>query len=238
MARQKAKVTCNVRWNWGLGAHMKGRSVRPTPAISPEELASYSIQMGCASADQYITGLAFSLTTSQQKALLQEDIFFHHFSAIAAVFNTIRDVNFRRSFLDKLTDAIDSETYLSPKKDLGYAPLVNFSLKDRKEVVKDGFISFSGIKACQRQELYLKRKPSESEMSVMDLEISRKIAEWDSPSLGPVQYLSVAFLSRLITSMGIDLRNQFPLFIDLSFYAVAESKAAIELYIGVLEEGM
>jgi len=149
--------------------------------------------MGCTSADQYITGLASSLTTSQQKALLQEDVFFHHFSALAAIFNTIRDVNFRRSFLEKMADAIDSKKCFSPKRDFGCAPLINFSLKDREDVVKDGFISFAGIKACQRQELYLKRKPSELEMRVMDLEITRKIAEWDSPSLGPVQYFSVAF---------------------------------------------
>ena len=209
--------------------------MRPIPALSPEDLASYSIQMGCTSADQYITGLVSSLTKSQQKALLQEDVFFHHFSAIAAIFNAIRDVNFRRSFLERMSYAIDSGKCFSPRRDFGQVPLINFSLRDREDVVKDAFISYAGIKACQRQELYLKRKPSESEISVMDLEITRKIAEWDSPSLSPVQYFSVAFLSRLITSMGIDPRNQFALFMDLSFYAVAESKAAIEHYIGVLE---
>jgi hypothetical protein len=191
--------------------------------------------MGCTSADQYIIGLATSLTKLQQKALLQEDVFFHHFMALAAAFNTIPDADFRRSFFEKMTDAIDSGWCSSPKEEFGCAPLVNFSPRDLKDAIKDGFTSFAGIKACQRQELYLKRKPSESEARVMDLDIVRKIAEWDSPSLGPVQYFSVAFLSRLITSMEIDPRNNFRMFLDLSSYAAAESKAAIELYIGVLE---
>jgi len=212
--------------------------VGPIPAISPEDFASYSIQMGCTSADQYVTGLAIGLTKLQQKALLQEDVFFHHFVALAAGYNVVRDPELRRSFFERMTDAVDSGMYYSPKKEFGCAPLVNFSPKDLEDTIKDGFISFAGIKACQRQELYLKRKPSESETKVMDLDVVRNIAEWDSPSLGPVQYFSVAFLSRLITSMGIDPRSDFRMFLDLSFYAAAESKAAIDLYIGVLEEGL
>ena len=233
---QCKRYCCKVLGRQSLslwGTFMKA-GVPSAPKIPPELFAFFCVQTACGSADQSVTALALNITAAQQKAFLEETIFFHYFAAIASVNWILPDLESRREYCDTMTDFIHSGFHIPPNEPPTLAPLIHFSTKDQEDAIKECFFSFANLKACERQELYLARKPSESEIKIMNLNLVRQMAEWDSPSTNPVQYFSVAFLSRLCTSMKIAPRDHLLEFMQLSFKAAGLSKHTFELYINVL----
>ena len=56
-----------------------------TPGVSPEFLALNSLAIACSSADRYLSDAEPEVTVAQQKSLLEESVFFHHFMALIAI---------------------------------------------------------------------------------------------------------------------------------------------------------
>jgi hypothetical protein len=203
------------------------------PKVSAETLALNSIAFGCNSANGGLNSLP-EIMAAQQKAFLQESIFFHHFIAIAAVSYVIHDLNSRHAYCEKMVAAINSESRILRSVELGLPPQESFSAKDREDAIKDCFFNPPNIAAWLGQELYLGRRPSESESKVMELNTVREMTGWDSPSANAVQYFATALLARLVILLEIDFHGQFLDFMNLSAYTVAESRAAFETYIELL----
>lgn len=145
-----------------------------------------------------------------------------------------RDLKSRDAYCDKMMAAINSGVPLPPNEELGLSPLTHFSEWDRREAIKSCFFTPANIVACLEQELYLGRKPSESELKVMNREAIKKMTGWNSPSAKPAQYFAAALAARLSESLEIEPEKSPLDFMRLSFHAVAESKTAFKLYIELL----
>jgi hypothetical protein len=174
-------------------------------------------------------------SATQQKAFLRETIFFHHFMAIVAVFYVFpQDSGFRGAYWGRMAASVSSGAPLPPNEELGLPPLIRFSARDCEDAKKSCFLSAGGILAGLEQELYLGKKPSESDLKVMRLETVRELTEWDSPSANAAQYFAAAFLARLSAALEIRPLVERLDFMKLSLYAAAEAQAAFKLYIGLL----
>jgi len=218
---------------------MKIPDKQPAPEVSAEQLAMWSITAACSSADRYINKLAPGVSAMRQNAFLQEIIYFHHFSAMCAVFLAFHHgLKSRDAYCDRMVAAIHSGIPLTPNEELGFAPLTVFSAKDVEDAVKSCFFSFANLDACSRQRLYLQGEQSKAELKVMNLRTVREMTGWDSPSANPEQYLTAALIARLIISLEIEPPEHVLEFFDLSSFAVAESLAAFELYVRLLGGGV
>jgi hypothetical protein len=210
--------------------------VKPGQAvlIPAENLALYSVALACSAADRDLHELPPDISGAQRMAFLEEMIFFHHFIATSAVFHVIHDPNSRRNYCERMVPAIAPGSGLPSNEQLGLPPLAHFSVKDRDDAIKKCFLSFANINACMMQELYLARKPSESELEIMNLTVVRQMTRWDSPSVNATQYFAAALLARLAISQKIAPPERSLAFMKLSFLAVATSRAAFEIYIEAL----
>jgi hypothetical protein len=216
---------------------MKSPGGPAAPGVSAEFLALHSIAVACSTADENLNELAPGISAARRTAFLDESIFFHHFLTVAAVFDVFPGSNFSRAYCDRMVAAIHPEAQFPPNEELGLAPLTIFSAKDRADAIKRCFFSPGNIVACLHQELYLGRRPSESDLKVMNLKTVREMTGWDSPSANTVEYFAAALLARLATALKIDPEERFLDFMKLSFHASAESMAAFKLYIGLLGAG-
>ena len=104
--------------------------------------------------------------------------------------------------------------------------------------MKSCFLSAGGILAGLEQELYLRKRPSETELKVMNLLAVRETIGWDSQSATAAQYFAAAFLARLCGALEIDPQERLFDLMKLTLYALAESTAAFKLYTGLLREGV
>jgi len=202
--------------------------------IPAENLALYSVALGCSAADLGLADLPADISATHRMAFLEEMMFFHHFMATSAVFHVIHDLNSRRNYCERMIPAIAPGSGLPSNEQLGLPPLVHFSTKDRDDAIKSCFFSFANIHACMVQELYLARNPSESELKIMSLNNVRQMTRWDSPSTNAVQYFTAALIARLAISLKIDPPERASDFMKLTFHAAAASQAAFKVYIEAL----
>jgi hypothetical protein len=208
------------------------------PKILPEFFALNSIQVAFGSADKQIDAFEFDLSVTQRMALLEEMIFFHHFMAFAAVFIVIPDTESQRSFGERMMGAINSGTSLPTLESLGLSSVRHFSNEDQYAAIRSCFFSVANLKASMMQDLYLGRQPSESELGVMSLNAVRKTTSWDTRSASVAQYFAAALLARLSIALKVTPPDRLIEFTNLAFYAVAESRATFDLYIGLLGLGV
>jgi hypothetical protein len=197
------------------------------PGVSAEQLAVISIAVACDSADRNINELAPDISAERKMAFLRETIFFHHFLAMTAVFYVLdHDIKSRNAYCDSMLGAIKPGIRFPPNEELGLSPLTLFSEQDREVAIKGCFFSPANIVACLEQDLYFGRKPSDSELRVMNLYSVKKMTGWDSPSANTEQYFAAALIARLAPSLGIDPQESVIDFMKLSIHAVAESQTA------------
>jgi hypothetical protein len=206
------------------------------PLLAPDLLAALSIQIGCSSADRGIEKIGSVFASTRQNEFLEEMIFFHHFTAMTSVFRVTQNMGFWRVYCQEMTNAIDSGPRLLNNEEVGIPPLKHYSTKNLAEAIKKCFFSFANILACQRQGLYLQRKPSDSEVKVMNTAAVQQMAEWDSPSVSPQQYLTAALWSRLSLSLEVEPNQRPGDFMQLGFFAAAESKASFEHYCNLIRQ--
>lgn len=217
------------------GTPMKSPVDLDLPGISPELLALNSIAVGCSTADRYLCKNALGISAAQQKAFLRETIFFHHFMAMDAVFYVLdQDIKSRNAYCDSMVAAINPGIRFPPNEELGLSPLTLFSARDRADAIRSCFFSTANIVACMAQDLYLARKPFESELKVMNLYSVKEMTRWDSPSANDVQYFCAALIARLTISLQIDPSERVIDIMNLSIHALAESQTAFKLYLGLL----
>jgi hypothetical protein len=217
---------------------MKSPVSADPPGIPAEIYALNSIAVACSTADRDISKVAPGASAAQQKAFLRETIFFHHFMAMVAVFYVFhQDSGFRSAYWGRIIASVNSGAPLPHNEELGLPPFIHFSAKDREGAMKGCFLRTGGILAGLEQELYLGKKPSESDLKVMNLYSVRETTGWDSPSANASQYFAAAFLARLCGALEIDPRERLFDLMRLTLYALAESTAAFKLYTGVLGAG-
>ena len=130
--------------------------------------------------------------------------------------------------------AINPGLQFPTNEEFGLAPLMVFTAKDRQDAIRSCFFSPANLVACLHSELYLGRKPSESELKVMNLKTVREMTGWDAPSANPMQFFAAAFIARLTITLKIEPSERFLDFMHLSGSAVAESRAAFKLYAELL----
>jgi hypothetical protein len=204
------------------------------PGIPPEIFSINSILVACSDADRFVNDLRFDITEAQRKGLLQQFIFFHHFMAIDAVGYAIKDSNLYREYCERMVAAIQPEADFPAYETFGLEPLRHFSDKDRAGAIKDCFFSVGNISVCMAQDLYLGRKPFESELEIMTRRTVRDLTRWDSDDSNSMQYFCAAFIARLTLSLNAGERTDFFTFAELPGCAYAVTRASFKMYIGIL----
>ena len=204
------------------------------PEIPPEIFSINSILVACSSADRFLNDLKFGITDAQRKGLLEEFIFLHHFMAIDAVGYAIQDTKSYRGYCEGMVAAIRPEAHFPTYESVGLAPLRHLSDNDRFGAIKDCFFSVGNIRICMAQDLYLGRRPFESELEIMTRRSVRDLTRWDSDDSNPMQYFCAAFIARLTLALDASARNDFFTFAELPGCAFAETRASFKMYIGLM----
>jgi len=190
--------------------------------------------MGCSLADTLLDGLGFGTTKAQQMAFLEECIFFHHFMAIEAAYYIIPDFESQRTFCNRMMAVIPKGTIPGVDESVDLTRSKIFTDEDREAAIKACFFSFANIKASMTQDLYLRRKPNETELEVMSQYSVRQMTGWDSDTANTVQFFTAALMARLAIALAPKYCERTFEYLKLSFSAVAESMAAFDLYTGLL----
>jgi hypothetical protein len=182
------------------------------PDLPATTLALTSLAVGCSATDQALQSISIKLgvTESQQKAFLQETLFFYHFLAIASLFSLFADSAQLREYCDRMVVATDRVSELGRMEKFGLPALTYLDDGVITEAIKYCFHSFAKITSVARQRLYLGREPSESEFQIMHSSIVSQITGWHSDSANLTQYFVAAYIARLALSVGIDT-NTSPL---------------------------
>lgn len=213
---------------------MKQSGDPTTPEISPEILSLNSILVACSGADRFVDDLKFEITEAQRRGLLEEFIFLHHFMAINAVGYAIQVTSLYREYCENMVAAIQPETYFPDYESVGLARLRHFSDNDRSGAIENCFFSVGNIRVCMAQDLYLGRKPFESELEIMNRRSVRDLTGWDADGSNTMQYFCAAFIARLTLALDAVTRTDFFTFAELPGCAFAETKASFKMYIGLL----
>jgi hypothetical protein len=198
--------------------------------ITPEVFGLNSLVVATSSADHMINMLTWPINANQSQALLQETIFFHHFMAIAAALLVIPDRPSQRDFCDRMVSAIRAGTEVPSCEDCGLAPLTHFSKRNQETAIGYCFNSAGGIIAGMQQDLYLRRKPSKSDLEIMNLNHVKEMTGWHLETANTVQYFAAVLISRLCGALEIEPPSRYFEFLRLSFCATGEAKASFKLY--------
>ncbi len=208
------------------------------PEIPPEIFSINSILVACSDADRFVNDLELDITEAQRKRLLAQFIFFHHFMAIDTVGYAIKDTKLYREYCERMVAAIQPETDFPAYESVGLAPLRHFSDKDRAGAIKECFFSVGNISVCMAQDLYLGRRPFESELEIMTRPSIRDMTGWDSNDSNSMQYFCAALIARLTLALNAGERTDFFTFAELPGCAYAVTRASFKMYIGILGGGV
>jgi len=213
---------------------MKESDDLTVPEIPPDIFSTNSILVACSGADRFVDCLKFETTEAQRNGLLEEFIFLHHFMALDAVSYVIQDTKPYRKYCEEMVAAIHPEASFPAFESVGLAPLHHFSDRNRAGAIKGCFFSVGNIRACMAQDLYLGRKPFESELEIMTRRSVRDLTRWDSNDSNSMQYFCAAFIARLTLALNASARTDFFTFAELPSCAFAETRASFKMYIGLL----
>ncbi|MGD0831089.1 MAG: hypothetical protein ABR907_09115 [Terracidiphilus sp.] len=204
------------------------------PEIPPEIFSINSVLVACNAADRFVDDLKFDITEVQRKRLLEQFIFFHHFMAIDAVGYAIKETKLYREYCERMVAAIQPGVQFPGYESVGLEPLRHFSDLDRAGAIRNCFFSAGNISIGMAQDLYLGRRPFESELEIMTRHSVRELTRWDSKDSNSMQYFCAALIARLTLALDANTLSDFFMFLELPGCAFAETKASFKMYIGLL----